>query len=72
MTTQYTRKSNFFLSIIKGLLIYLDKTRGFFFGIFDQSETTLIPSPLAEAGGFKILFFQNFGLTIMDILRIPF
>jgi hypothetical protein len=39
--------------------MYLDITIGFFFGTFDQSDITFIPIPLADAGGFKILFFKR-------------
>jgi hypothetical protein len=38
--------------------MYLEITSGFFFGTFDQSDMTLIPIPLADAGGFKILFLN--------------
>ena len=72
MTIQYTLKSNFLLSIINGLLMYLESISGFFFGTLDQSEMTLIPIPLAEAGGFKILIYLKKSLTRVDDCQTVF
>lgn len=72
VTKTYKRKSNLLPFISRGRSMYFCTIIGFRLGIWAQRFTTLMPVPLAEAGGFIIhlkFFWEYFGQYFRNVVR---